>query len=187
MQRHTGTNWDRQGHTGTDRESRDRQGQTGTDRDRQRQTGRTRTDRGRHGQAGTSRDRRGLSLFVPACSYLSLFVPSLSLLIPALSLALTDIISKQSQSFLEASPIPPNTPPPTVKQFRGQVVRSSWKVYSIAFVLIWETSFWVVIWCLHITCHTKPIMQCTPHITYSTENNLSSSFLLIIFFTPGRA
>ena len=77
---------------------RDIQGHTGTYRERQ---GRTGTERDRQTQAGISRDKQGPEWAVPACSCLSLFVSVLSLLVPALSLALTGVIGNlcnQSES-----------------------------------------------------------------------------------------
>ena len=59
---------------------RDRQGQTKTDRDIQ---GQTRTSRDKHGQTGTSREKQGQKGNLPVCPCLSLFIPALSLLVPA--------------------------------------------------------------------------------------------------------
>ena len=83
---HTDKQTDRQADISTYRKHRprDRQGQTGTDRDRQGQVG---TSMDRQGQTGTSRDKQKQKENVPVC-------PCLSLLVPALSQALTGIIGK---------------------------------------------------------------------------------------------
>ena len=98
IQGHTGTEKDRQGHTGTEKGQtgtyRDRKGQTGTYRDRQGQGG---TSKQGQGQEGTIRDRKGMSLLVPTLSLLVPALPAcpcLSLLVPGLSLASTNIIGK---------------------------------------------------------------------------------------------
>ena len=59
---------------------RDRQGQTRTDRDIQGHTG---TDKDKQGQAWTDRDKKGQAGTDRECPCLSLFVPALSLLVPA--------------------------------------------------------------------------------------------------------
>ena len=59
---------------------RDIQGQTGTDKDRQ---GQTETSWNKHAQTGIDRDKQGQKEIVPACPFLSLLVPALSLLVPA--------------------------------------------------------------------------------------------------------